>query len=106
MAPFIHVAAGLIQVKARISALGEPAHALKEPKMAPAPPSLEIDGAMVAQAIGLDVVTFRQLMADGKISVLCERGTDEDAGTWRASFYHGGQRARFVVDAHGRLLDG
>ncbi|UWX03915.1 hypothetical protein H1235_16060 [Pseudoxanthomonas sp. NC8] len=72
--------------------------------MATAPPQLEIDGTMVAQAIGLDVATFRQLMHDGRISVLCERGTGEDAGTWRASFYYGTRRARFVVDARGRPL--
>jgi len=97
--------AGLTQVKARPCTTGQPAHVPMEPKMAPAPPPLEIDGAMVAQAIGLDVAAFRQLMADGKISVLCERGTGEDAGTWRASFYHGGRRARFVVDADGKVLD-
>ncbi|WP_372017930.1 DUF6522 family protein [Pseudoxanthomonas sp. 10H] len=65
-------------------------------------PRLEIDGAMVAQALGLEVAAFRQLMDDGKVRVLCERGTGEDAGTWRASFYHGTRRARFVVDARGR----
>ena len=65
-------------------------------------PSLEIDGAMVATELGLEVEAFRQLMADGKISVLCERGTGEDANTWRASFYHGQRRARFVVDASGK----
>lgn len=67
-----------------------------------APPPLEIDGAMVARAIGLDVSEFRQLMDDGKITVLCERGTGEDTGLYRASFYYGKQRARFIVDANGR----
>lgn len=67
---------------------------------------LEIDGATVARAIGLDVAAFRQLMADGKIAVLCERGTGEDAGSWRASFYYAGQRARFIVDPQGNLLAG
>lgn len=69
-------------------------------------PELEIDGALVAGAMGLDVAAFRQLMDDGKITVLCERGTGEDAGTWRASFYYGGRRARFVVDAQGNPLAG
>jgi hypothetical protein len=69
-------------------------------------PELEIDGALVARAMGLDVAAFRQLMDDGKIAVLCERGTGEDAGTWRASFYYGGRRARFVVDAQGNPLAG
>ena len=65
-------------------------------------PNLEIDGAMVARELGLETGQFRQLMADGKISVLCEKGTGEDSGTWRASFYHGKRRARFVVDSRGR----
>ena len=65
-------------------------------------PRLEIDGAMVARELGLETGQFRQLMADGKISVLCEKGTGEDNGTWRASFYHGKRRARFVVDSRGR----
>lgn len=69
-------------------------------------PELEIDGALVAHAMDLDVAAFRQLMDDGKIAVLCERGTGEDAGTWRASFYYGGRRARFVVDAQGNPLAG
>lgn len=70
----------------------------------PAPP-LEIDGARVAERIGLEVAAFRQLMDDGKIAVLCERGTGEDAGTWRATFYYGRQRARFLIDAQGRASD-
>ena len=65
-------------------------------------PRLEIDGAMVARELGLETGQFRQLMADGKISVLCEKGTGEDSGTWRASFFHGKRRARFVVDSRGR----
>ena len=69
----------------------------------PAPP-LEIDGARVAERIGLDVAAFRQLMDDGKIAVLCERGTGEDAGLYRATFYHGTKRARVVVDRQGRFV--
>ncbi|MBJ7573889.1 DUF6522 family protein [Luteimonas sp. MC1828] len=65
-------------------------------------PSVEIDAALVARELELEVEAFRQLMADGKISVLCERGTGEDAGLYRASFYHGTRRARLVVDAAGR----
>lgn len=73
--------------------------------MATDAPQLEIDGTRVARAIGLDVADFRVLMDAGRIAVLCERGTGEDAGTWRASFYYGTRRARFIVDARGRLLD-
>ncbi|MEN1940726.1 DUF6522 family protein [Luteimonas sp. MJ174] len=68
-------------------------------------PDIEVDGALVAQGLGLDVVRFRELMAIRKISVLCERGTGEDAGLYRASFYHQGRRVRLVVDAEGRPVD-
>ncbi|WP_028920135.1 DUF6522 family protein [Pseudoxanthomonas suwonensis] len=66
-------------------------------------PQLEIDGRQVARALDLDVDSFRRLMDDGRIAVLCERGTGEDAGTWRASYYYQGRRARFPVDARGRI---
>src|SRR3546814_17898193 len=36
-----------------------------------------------------------------QITVLCERGTGEDAGLYRASLYHAGRRLRLVVDRDG-----
>lgn len=68
-------------------------------------PEIEIEGEVVARALGLDPAGFRALMEQRKIGVLCERGTGEDAGLYRASFYHQGRRARLVVDARGRVVD-
>lgn len=68
-------------------------------------PSIEVDGALVAHGLGLDVAEFRGLMEIRKISVLCERGTGEDAGLYRVSFYHDGRRMRLVVDAAGRPVE-
>lgn len=68
-------------------------------------PALEIDGARVAARLGLDVDTFRQRMDRGQVTVLCERGTGEDAGTWRATFYAERRRARFLIDTRGRVVD-
>ncbi len=65
-------------------------------------PAIEISGAMVAGELGLEVDEFRQLMDVRKIKVLCERGTGEDEGLYRATFYHGDRRARFIIDRHGR----
>lgn len=65
---------------------------------------IDIDGALVARTLGLDVAEFRQLMSDGKIAVLCERGTGEDAGHYRTSFYFRDQRARFVLDETGHIV--
>ena len=67
-------------------------------------PDIAIDAALVAPRLGLDLDTFRALMDDGRIRVLCERGVGEDAGRYRATFYHHAARARLVVDAEGRLL--
>ena len=66
-------------------------------------PSVEIDGALVARELGLETDEFRRLMGIRKIKVLCERGTGEDAGRYRATFYHEDRRARFIVDRFGRV---
>jgi hypothetical protein len=63
--------------------------------------AVEIDGALVARGLGLEVEAFRKLMEDRKLTVLCERGTGEDAGLYRASFFYGDRRVRLVVDADG-----
>jgi hypothetical protein len=70
------------------------------------PPSIEIEGTVVARALGLELDVFRQLMTDRKITMLCERGTGEDSGRYRATFYYGSLRVRLVVDRDGRVLSG
>jgi hypothetical protein len=66
---------------------------------------ISIDGGIVARALGLDVDDFRRLMEQRKVAVLCERGTGDDAGLYRASFYIERRRARFVVDTDGRIVE-
>lgn len=63
--------------------------------------AIEIDGAPMARRLGLEVAEFRRLMEQGRIAVLCERGTGEHAGLYRVSFYHGAKRARVVVNGNG-----
>ncbi|MEO6076426.1 MAG: DUF6522 family protein [Dokdonella sp.] len=67
--------------------------------------SVEVDAAVVAKGLGLEVRHFRELMQQGKVSVLCERGVGEDKGHYRASFYHLGKRVRLVVDGDGYPVD-
>jgi hypothetical protein len=78
----------------------------EQPVLPAADPLAEIaiDAALVAPHLGLDVDSFRALMGDGAISVLCERGVGDDAGRYRATFYHHGARARLVVDAERHVL--
>ena len=59
---------------------------------------VEIDGALVATALDLDVDRFRELMDGQKIDLLCERGTGDDTGKLRVTFYYSGRRARFMFD--------
>ena len=61
---------------------------------------MEIDGSRVAVALELELANFRQLMDNQKIDVLCERGTGEDLGKLRVTFYYGARRARFLFDRH------
>lgn len=63
--------------------------------------AVEIDGALVARGLGLEVEAFRKLMDDRKVTVLCERGTGEDEGLYRATFYYADKRVRLVVDGNG-----
>lgn len=71
----------------------------------PAPAtSVEIDGALVAEKLGLDVEAFRQLLDDRKVSVLCERGIGDDAGLYRATFYFKDRRFRAVVRSDGQVV--
>ena len=66
--------------------------------------AIEVDGALVARGLGLALEDFRQLMEHRKITLLCERGTGEDAGLYRASFYYKSKRVRLVVDGDGTLV--
>ena len=70
----------------------------------PGAPEIELDAAVVANALGLPLEEFRQLMEQRRIAVLCERGTGEDSGTYRATFYYGDRRIRLVVDHEGRVV--
>ena len=66
---------------------------------------VEIDGALVALELGLEVAEFRKLMDDGRIAVLCERGTGEDLGCHRVTFYYSGRRFRVLIDTAGRIFE-
>ncbi len=75
-------------------------------KAAPSARAVEVDGALVARGLGLEVEAFRRLMEQRKVTVLCERGTGEDEGRYRATFYYAGKRLRLVVDGDGTPVVG
>lgn len=63
-----------------------------------------VDAATVAAGLGLEVTRFRELMGTGAITTLCERGTDDDAGKYRLTFYYERRRVRLVTDSSGNTL--
>ncbi|PKM09305.1 MAG: hypothetical protein CVV14_00570 [Gammaproteobacteria bacterium HGW-Gammaproteobacteria-4] len=66
--------------------------------------AIEVDATMVAHGLALEPTQFRDLMARGKVRVLCERGIGEDEGQYRVTFYYRRQRHRFVTDLAGNLI--
>lgn len=75
------------------------------PDPPPAPPPVDpvdVDAILVAAGLGLDPARVPTMVADRRIATLCERGTGEDAGLYRFTFYYAGQRFRLVTDANGR----
>lgn len=79
---------------------------IQDPAQKPPAIEVDIDGAVVAHGLGLGVEAFRTLMAQGRIKVLCERGTGADEGLYRASFYYGNTRVRMIVHPDGRIVPG
>ena len=67
-------------------------------------PKLELDAGLVGPGLGVDPREVQALIDAGAISVLCERGTGEDEGLHRITFYYRGQRLRLLLDRGGRVL--
>ena len=66
--------------------------------------ALEIDASVVAQGLGLEPPVVRTLMREGKITSLCERGIEEDAGRYRLTFFYTSRRLRILVDETGNII--
>jgi hypothetical protein len=77
--------------------------AIERDAAAPAP-KLELDAGPVGEGLGVDPREVAAMIDAGIISVLCERGTGEDQGLHRISFYYRRQRLRLLLDRGGRVL--
>lgn len=66
--------------------------------------ALRVDATTVGEGLGLDPSAVQTLIREGKITSLCERGVDEDAGRYRLTFFHGNRRFRLVVDEAGTVI--
>ncbi len=65
---------------------------------------IQVDVTIVAKGLGIEPSLFHERMRDGKITSLCERGTNEDEGRWRLSFFSENRRLRLIVDDQGNVV--
>lgn len=65
---------------------------------------IQVDVTIVAKGLGIEPSLVQERMRDGKITTLCERGTDEDDGRWRLSFFSENRRLRIIVDDQGNVV--
>jgi len=65
---------------------------------------IEVDARLIGKALGIGPELVQAGLREGSITSLCERGIDEDAGSYRLSFYTRHRRLRLVVDEAGELL--
>ncbi len=66
--------------------------------------TLSIDAAVIGQGLDVEPSLVQVRIREGKITVLSERGVDEDAGRYRMTFFHENRRFRLVVDEEGNVI--
>jgi len=66
--------------------------------------TLSIDAAVIGRGLNVEPSLVQVRMREGKITVLSERGVDEDAGRYRMTFFHENRRFRLVVDDKGNAI--
>jgi hypothetical protein len=66
--------------------------------------TLRIDAAAIGQGLNIEPSLVQVRMREGEITVLSDRGVDEDAGRYRMTFFHEHRRFRLVVDEEGNAI--
>jgi hypothetical protein len=65
---------------------------------------IQIDAAVVAAGLGIELSAVCALMRSGQVTSLCERGEGDDQGRFRLTFFYRGKRFRVTVDEGGRIV--
>jgi len=67
--------------------------------------ALQVDATIVAEGLAIDPSLVQERMREGTITSLCERGTEEDEGRWRVTFFSASRVFRLVVDGRGAVIE-
>lgn len=73
-------------------------------KLDPTPDGFTVDAHDLAPLLGLPPADVPDLMRQGQITCLSEKGEGTDAGRFRVTFRYAAIRVRFTVDATGHVL--
>ena len=66
--------------------------------------AIQVDATIVATGLGIVPMHFMDLLRDGKITSLCEKGIDADSGRYRLTLFSASRRFRLVVDESGAIV--
>lgn len=67
--------------------------------------AVSIDAAIVAEGFAIEPALVQPLMQSGAITSRYERGTNDDMGRSRLTFFHEKQCLRLVIDATGNIIE-
>ena len=63
-----------------------------------------VDAAVIANGLKLEPEAVQEMMREGRITSLCERGIGEDDGRYRLTFFSGNRRFRLIVNDNGGIV--
>jgi hypothetical protein len=63
-----------------------------------------VDASLIGELLHVPAASVPILMREGRITSVCERGTGEDEGEFRLTFFYLNRRARLITDLTGCLL--
>lgn len=66
--------------------------------------SFSVNAKLVGKSLGVEAPLVQALIRERKITSVCERGVDEDAGTYRLTFFYGRRRLRLIVGETGNII--
>jgi hypothetical protein len=66
--------------------------------------TLSIDATVIGRGLNVEPSLVQGQMREGKITVLCERGVNEDVGRHRLTFFYKNRRFRLIVDEEGNAV--
>ena len=66
--------------------------------------AIQVDAKIVGDGLSIPPEQILERVREGRVTSLCEKGMDEDAGRFRLSFFSEHCRLTFIVDESGKII--